>query len=145
MLSALNEEKVDFLVVGAYALAAHGFVRATGDIDIWIGRSAENAQKVMHALAKFGAPLSDVSEQDFESEDLVFQMGVEPGRIDLLTKITGVGFDEAWARKLSVTLGDIELFVISKSDLLANKLAAGRDKDLGDIAWLKHSITEADR
>jgi hypothetical protein len=145
MLSALNEEKVDFLVVGAYALAAHGFVRATADIDIWIGRSAENARKVMRALAKFGAPLSGISEKDFESEDLVFQMGVEPGRIDLLTKITGVRFDEAWGRKLSVTLGDIELFVLSKSDLLANKLATGRDKDLGDVVWLKHNIAESDR
>jgi Nucleotidyl transferase of unknown function (DUF2204) len=144
ILSSLNAEQAEFLVVGAYALAAHGFPRATGDIDIWIRRSPENAQKVLRALARFGAPVADLSEADLCSPDLVFQMGVEPGRIDLLTKISGVEFDAAWMRKVKVSLANIELFVLSRSDLLTNKLAAGRDKDLGDIAWLKQHVEGAD-
>jgi hypothetical protein len=140
ILWSLNAEKAEFLVVGAYALAAHGFTRATGDIDIWIRRSPENAQRVLSALRSFGAPVGELSEADLTSSDLVFQMGVEPGRIDLLTRITGVEFDDAWIRKVVIAIDDIEIFVLSKSDLLTNKLATGREKDLGDVAWLKKNI-----
>ena len=79
-------------------------------------------------------------DADLTSPDLVLQMGVEPGRIDLLTRITGVEFDEAWVRKVAIAIDDIEIFVLSKSDLLTNKLATGREKDLGDVAWLKKNI-----
>lgn len=137
MLSCLKGEGVEFIVVGAYALAAHGLPRATGDIDLWVGNSSDNAVKIMGALAKFGAPVSDLTEEDFTSPDAVVQIGVEPCRIDLLTGIDGVEFDEAWDNKVSVTIDDLEIYVLSKSDLLRNKLAAGRDKDQGDIAWLK--------
>ena len=137
ILLSLSAEKAEFLVVGAYALAAHGLVRATGDINIWIRRSDDNAGRVLRALASFGAPLADLTEADLKAPDLVFQMGVEPGRIDLLTRISGVDFEDAWSRRIKISLDDIDVFVISKTDLLTNKLAAGRDKDLGDIAWLK--------
>jgi hypothetical protein len=136
MLSCLKGEGVEFMVVGAYALAAHGHPRATGDIDIWVRNTSGNAQKIMRALAKFGAPLSNLSEKDFTSPDLIVQLGVEPCRIDLLTGIDGVEFDEAWGNKVSITLDDLEIYVLSKADLLKNKLAAGRDEDQGDIAWL---------
>src|SRR5436305_4101138 len=96
ILSCLKDEKVDFIIVGAYALAAHGFPRATGDIDIWVRNSSDNARKIMYALNKFGAPTSNISEEDFTSPDIVVQIGVEPCRIDLLTCISGVDFDEAW-------------------------------------------------
>jgi len=137
MLSCLRDEKVDFIVVGAYALAVHGFPRATGDIDIWVRSDAENARKVMRALSKFGAPLSDVSENDFAVPEMVLQLGVEPSRIDLLTSIDGVEFAEAWDEKISITINELEIHVLSKGHLIRNKLAAGRDKDQGDIVWLE--------
>jgi hypothetical protein len=137
MLSCLKDEEVDFIVVGAYALAAHGFPRATGDIDIWVRNSFENAQKIMRALKKFGAPVSDLSEKDFTAHDVIVQLGVEPCRIDLLTGIDGVGFDEAWQNKVSITIDNLEIDILSKEDLLRNKLATGRDKDQGDIVWLE--------
>ncbi|MDQ3848955.1 MAG: hypothetical protein M3261_08385, partial [Thermoproteota archaeon] len=85
MLLCLKDEEVDFIVVGAYALAAHGFPRATGDIDIWVRNSSENAQKILSALMKFGAPISHLSKEDFTAPDVIVQLGVEPCRIDLLT------------------------------------------------------------
>jgi Nucleotidyltransferase of unknown function (DUF6036) len=137
MLSCLKDEEVDFIIVGAYALAAHGFPRATGDIDIWVRNSFENAPKIMRALVKFGAPTSHLSEEDFTAPDVIVQLGVEPSRIDLLTGIDGVGFEEAWQNKISVTIDDLEIDILSKEDLLRNKLATGRDKDQGDIVWLE--------
>ena len=137
MLSCLKGEEVEFIVVGAYALAAHGHPRATGDIDIWVRNTSDNAQKIMRALGKFGAPLSQLSEEDFTSSDLIVQLGIEPCRIDLLTGIDGVEFDEAWEKKVSVMIDDLEVYILSKADLLKNKLATRRDKDRGDIVWLE--------
>src|SRR5947209_9232646 len=99
ILSCLKDEKVDFIIVGAYALAAHGFPRATGDIDIWVRNNSENARRVLRALAKFGAPTSELSEEDFKAPDVVVQLGVEPCRIDILTGVDGVEFVEAWKNK----------------------------------------------
>ena len=137
MLSCLRDEGVEFIVVGAYALAAHGLPRATGDIDIWVSNSRENARGVMSALAKFGAPVSELSEDDFTAADRIVQFGVEPCRIDLLTGIDGVEFKEAWENKVGVTVDGLEIYVLSRDDLLKNKRAAGREKDRGDIAWLE--------
>ena len=142
MLSYLKDEEVDFIIVGAYALAAHGFPRATGDIDIWVRNSFENAQKIMRALMRFGAPISHLSEEDFTAPDMIVQLGVEPCRIDLLTGIDGVGFDEAWRNKVSITIDDLEIDILSKEDLLRNKLATGRDKDQGDIVWLEKNQSD---
>ena len=136
MLLCLKDEEVDFLIVGAYALAAHGFPRATGDLDIWVRSSSENAHKVMRALARFGAPTSDLSTSDFTAPEMIVQLGVEPCRIDLLTSIDGVSFDKAWQDRVKITINDLELSILSKEDLLKNKLAAGRDKDQVDINWL---------
>ncbi len=137
MLLCLNDEEVDFLVVGAYALAAHGFPRATGDLDIWVRNNIENAQRVIRALVRFGAPMSTWSAAVFTASDLIVQIGVEPCRIDLLTGIDGVSFDEAWQSRVKITISDLEIEVLSKQLILKNKLAAGRDKDQGDINWLK--------
>lgn len=137
MLSCLNGEQVECIIVGAYALAAHGYVRATGDIDIWVRNSADNAANIIRALRTFGAPTANLSEDDFLLPDLILQIGVAPCRIDIITGIDGVTFDEAWQTKLPVTVDGVDLYVLSKSDLLKNKTAAGRDKDQGDIAWLK--------
>jgi predicted nucleotidyltransferase len=137
ILSCLKDERVEFIIVGAYALAAHGFPRSTGDIDIWVRNNSENAQKIMRALVAFGAPVSHLSEEDFTAPDVIVQLGVEPCRIDLLTGIDGIRFDEAWQNKVSITIDDLKIYILSKEDLLRNKLATGRDKDQGDIVWLE--------
>ena len=142
ILSCLKDKGVEFIIVGAYALAAHGLPRATGDIDIWVRNSSDNAQKIMDALTKFGAPLTNISKADFTSPDIVVQIGVEPCRIDLLTSISGVEFDAAWQNKVTIALEDVEIYVLSKADLLRNKSAAGRDKDQGDILWLEKNRSD---
>jgi hypothetical protein len=91
----------------------------------------------MRALMKFGAPVSHLSEEDFTAPDVIVQLGVEPCRIDLMTGIDGIGFDEAWQNKVEITVDDLEIYILSKEDLLRNKLATGRDKDQGDVVWLK--------
>ncbi len=142
MLSCLNDEEVEFIIVGAYALAAHGLPRATGDIDVWVRNSSTNAQRILRALVKFGAPVSNLSEDDFVAHDMVLQLGIEPSRIDLLTGIDGVEFDEAWKNKVSVRIDGMGIYILSKADLLKNKLSANRDKDRSDIAWLEKNQSE---
>ena len=139
ILCALYDETVEFLVVGAYALAAHGLPRATGDLDIWIRPTAENAQRVWRALERFRAPLSKLRWEDFCEPDLVFQIGVAPSRIDLLTSITGVGFDEAWPARIFFDVEGRAIGVLSRNDLLRNKRSTARPKDLADAAWLEES------
>jgi hypothetical protein len=137
MLSALNDEHVEFLLVGAYALAVHGLPRATGDMDIWIRCSDENAQRVWRALQSFGAPLTEVTLDDLKTPNTVFQIGVAPRRIDILMSIDGVEFDEAWPQRMIVEVEGQTLTVLSRAHLLQNKKASGRPKDLADIAWLE--------
>lgn len=114
ILSAFGDEKVEYLLVGAYALAVHGRPRATGDIDLWIRRSEENARKVLRALTTFGAPVSGLSEADLTTPDMVFQIGVAPRRIDILTSISGVEFDEAWEAREEVAIEGLRIPVISR-------------------------------
>ena len=137
MLSALSEAGADFLVVGAHALAVHGRPRATGDLDIWVRATPENAARVWVALASFGAPLSDLTVADLSSPGIVFQMGLPPSRIDILTGITGVTFEDAWPRRLVATVAGLQLPFLGRDDLLANKRATGRPKDLADVAALE--------
>lgn len=136
MLSALFAAGAEFLVVGAHALAAHGVPRATGDLDLWVRASAENAERVWRALEQFGAPLHDLTIDDLARPDVVFQIGVVPQRIDLLTSITGVSFDDAWANRVHVEIGELEVPVLGRSELLRNKRAVGRTRDLADIEEL---------
>ena len=139
MLSALSEENVEFLLVGAFALAAHGLPRATGDIDIWIRPSDANAARVWRALGRFGAPTFDLTLADLAAPDVVFQIGVAPRRIDILTSIDGVTFDQAWPQRLTVEMEGLAIPVIGRAHLIENKRAAGRPKDLADLTWLEHS------
>jgi hypothetical protein len=136
MLSALSAAGVEFLLVGAHALAAHGVPRATGDLDIWVRASPENGERVMAALRTFGAPLFDLTLEDLCREDTVFQIGHPPARIDILTGISGVRFEQAWTRRLAVPLGDLEVAVLGRDDFVANKRASGRAKDMTDLALL---------
>jgi len=139
MLCALFDENVEFLVVGAYALAVHGLPRATGDLDVWVRPTTENAERLWKALRRFRAPLSKLTVQDFCNPDLVFQFGVPPHRIDLLTSITGVTFDEAWPMRTFFNVEGRLIGVLGRDELLRNKRTLGRPKDLGDVAWLEQS------
>ena len=142
MLSALSAEGVEFLVVGAYAVAAHGAPRATGDLDVWVRPTPENARRVLRALGAFGAPLGGLSAADLVLPDLVYQVGVPPRRIDLLTGIDGVSFEAAFPRRIEVVEGALRVPVLGRADLLVNKRAAGRAKDLADIDRLEHPERE---
>jgi hypothetical protein len=137
MLSAFAEHEVDYLVVGAYALAYHGLPRATGDIDLWVRCSPENAKRVWGALTAFGAPLGGLSLDDLCTMGTVVQIGVAPRRIDVLTSIDGVAYDDA-ARETEVAeIEGLRVPIIGKRHLIENKRAAGRPKDVADLAWLE--------
>ena len=133
----LKRRKPTELLVGAHALAAHGHVRATQDPDVWVRPSPENAQRVIEALGAFGSPLHDLTEKDLSTPGVVFQIGVEPIRIDVLTAIDGVQFDEAWASRMVSKIGDQQVAVLSRQHLIQNKLTAGRTQDLADVETLK--------
>ena len=137
LLSAFNAHRVEHLIVGAHALAAHGYVRATKDLDVWVRPDPENARRTMHALAAFGAPLDNLTEQDLSSPGLIFQIGLPPVRIDVLTAIDGVEFAEAWEARVHAHLGTVPVGVLSVRHLIANKTVAGRLQDLADIEALR--------
>lgn len=136
MLQCLLEENVRFLLVGAYAVAVYGHPRATKDMDLFVRAAPDNAANLMKALRRFGAPLADVSEADFSSEGVVFQIGNNPRRIDILTRISGVDFEHAYANKKDVCIEGMEIPVISLEDLIANKRATGRLQDRADLEKL---------
>jgi hypothetical protein len=129
--------EVRFLVVGAYALALHGRPRATGDLDIWVDPTPANAPRVMRALAAFGAPLAEISADDFARPGIAYQIGVPPGRIDILTDLTGLTFAEAWVDRLRRPFGDVDVDFIGRASFIRNKRATGRPKDLGDIEGME--------
>ncbi len=137
LLAEFNAHEVEYLVVGAHALAAHGHVRATKDLDVWVRPSAANAPRVLKALAAFGAPLHDLTESDLTGPGLIFQIGVEPVRIDVITAIDGVQFDEAWPARFHATLADLPVPVLSRHHLVVNKKATGRLQDLADVERLE--------
>jgi predicted nucleotidyltransferase len=136
ILQCLSDEGVKFLVVGAYALAVHGFPRATKDIDFFVWANTENATRLFRALNRFGAPVSDLSADDFAKEGTVLQIGAGPRRIDILTRIDGVGFESAYSRRQTVSLEGVDIPVISREDLIANKRASARTQDLADVERL---------
>ncbi len=137
LLSTFNAHRVDYLVVGAHALAAHGHVRATGDLDVWVRPDPANARRVLAALQAFGAPLKDLGETDLTRPGTVFQIGVAPLRIDVLTSIDGVAFDDAWADRLTARFVDLPVPVLSANHLIQNKRTVARPQDIADVAWLE--------
>jgi hypothetical protein len=139
ILSAFSDAGVEYLLVGAYAMASHGYVRATGDIDLWVRPGPDNAQRVFEALRRFGAPLRGVSESDFAQPNIVLQLGVPPRRIDVLTAIDGVAFEEAWSDRVELTVGGLRIPVLSREHLIQNKEATGRAKDQADAEALRRS------
>jgi hypothetical protein len=137
LLRAFVAHDVRFLIVGAYALALHGRPRATGDMDVWVDPTSENAPRIMRALAAFGAPMETIAEADFASPGVVYQIGVPPGRIDILTALTGLVFDDAWRGRLRESFGGVDVDFIGRDAFIANKRATGRAKDLGDIEGME--------
>ena len=137
LLAEFNVRQVEFLLVGAHALAADGHVRATQDLDVWVNPAPENAKRVLEALRAFGAPLHDLTERDLATPGLIFQIGVEPIRIDVLTAIDGVQFDQAWAKRMVSQYGDQPVGVLSREHLIKNKLTVARTQDLADVEALK--------
>lgn len=137
LLRAFCDAEVRFLVVGAYAVAAHAEPRATGDLDLWVDPAPENARRVHAALRAFGAPLDALSEADLSTPDVVFQIGLPPRRIDILTSITGVEFDASWPGRVAVSYGGVECFVIGREALIENKRRLGRARDLADLELLE--------
>ena len=137
MLQVLLDNGVKFLLVGAYAMGAHGYPRATGDIDIWVEASPDNSERVYCALAQFGAPLHEVDEATFVKTGVVFQIGVAPRRIDIMSSVSGVQFDEAYRRRQIVEIEGLSIPILSYDDLIRNKRATGRDKDRLDADKLE--------
>lgn len=137
MLRALSDAGAEFLIVGAHAVAAHGHYRATKDIDIWIRPERENVVRVWRALVEFGAPLHQITPDDFLVPGTIFQIGVDPVRIDILTSIEPLTFEEAWANRATIDVGGHTWPFLGREDLIRAKRAAGRPHDLKDIEALE--------
>ena len=135
LLRTFADFEVKYLLIGAHALAVHARPRMTGDLDVWVDPDPANADRVYRALATFGAPLTGMTPADFLDVDTVYQIGVEPGRIDILTGISGVpDFNAAYARSLRAETDGLIIHVIGRDDFVTNKRASGREKDLLDVA-----------
>ena len=137
IIRALSDANARFIIVGAYAVNLYVDPRATGDLDIWVEPSPENAGNVLRALVDFGAPLAAVSESDFAKPGITFQIGVVPLRIDILTEISGVTFEEAWSDRAMHSFGPFTVPFLGKKTLIKNKRATARPKDLADLDVLE--------
>ena len=137
MLQCLADEHVKFLIVGAYALAAHGYPRATMDIDVWVMPSPENGEAVLRALRRFGAPLNNLTITDLQKDDTIFQIGIAPRRIDIITGASGLRFEDAFTRSIEINIEGMPVRIPSVDDLIRNKRASGRTKDLADVEALE--------
>ena len=137
MLHVLLDNNVKFLLVGAYAMGAYGYPRATGDIDIWVEPTTENSARVYRSMEAFGAPLHEINETTFATPDMVFQIGVAPRRIDIITKISGIEFNDAYQQRQIVEMQGLSIPILSLGDLIRNKRSTGRDKDRLDADRLE--------
>jgi hypothetical protein len=135
----LNSNKVEYLIVGAFAVAFHGYPRYTADLDIFVRRSAENSERLLKALLQFGFG-NAVAAGDFQSPDAIIQLGVSPNRIDLLTRISGVEFDEAWSAREAGDLGGVPTHFLGRTELIRNKQSTGRSKDQVDAEQLRNRV-----
>ena len=137
LLRAFNDHSVEYLIVGGYAYGVYAEPRATKDLDLFIRTNIENSEAVFRALAQFGVALDGLTPADFRDQS-TFQVGLPPARIDILQAIDGVSFEEAWPNRVSGFLdGEVEAFVISKDDLIRNKVASARERDLLDVKALR--------
>ena len=132
-----SEEKVEYLVVGAHAVIYYAEPRYTKDLDIWVRPSSDNALRVWRGLERFGAPLREVTVQDFTDPEMVYQMGVAPNRIDILMGIEGVDFDSAWKNRVESTYDGIPIYILGKYELICAKKASRRPQDVLDLEKLE--------
>jgi len=137
LLAELNAAAAEYLIVGAHAVAVHGHPRASKDLDIWVRSTPENAERVYRALATFGAPLHELKIADLANAGTIFQIGVEPVRVDIITSVDGVEFDEAWPARIHAEYANEPVAVISREHLIRNKKTAGRPQDLADVDALE--------
>ena len=137
MLKCLNKAGVDYILVGGWAVNMYGYIRATVDLDIWILADADNAKKVYSAVAEFGASVSEMKPEEFAEYGMIFQIGVAPCRVDIISKISGVSYADAVTRAVPKTIDGIPVRIISLEDLIANQKASGRAKDLADVEVLE--------
>ena len=135
-LRSLNEKKVEYLLIGGYAVGYYGYVRATADMDVWIACNADNAARIVKALQEFGFTLPESTREVFLRPDSVARMGLPPFRIEVLTTISGVTFDEGYSERVVDTIDGVEVPIISLRHLKINKRASGRLKDLSDLEHL---------
>ena len=144
LISAFNEEGVEYLLVGGYAFGVHAQPRATKDLDLFIRANARNSDAVFRALCKYGAPLGRLTARDFRDAKTGLQIGVPPNRIDILQQVSGVTFDEAWKDRIPAMIeGDTPTYVISRENLIKNKLAAGREQDILDVKQIRQAAIYA--
>ncbi len=136
LLKLFNAHKVEFVVIGGYALAFHGAPRYTGDLDIFVKPNPENAQRIMKALGAFGFGSLELTAEDFQSPDRVIQLGVPPVRIDIVTSVTNITWETAAANRIEGKYGDVVVFYMGRAEFVANKRAVGRKKDLADLEAL---------
>jgi hypothetical protein len=136
LLASFNAQRVEYVVVGGYALAFHGAPRFTGDLDILVATSPDNARRIMLALDEFGFTSAGLSNQDFEEADRVVQLGVPPVRVNIMTSITGVSWEEVSEGKSTGVYGDLEVSFIGRLQFVRNKKATGRKRDLADLEAL---------
>ncbi|HEY8296792.1 MAG TPA: hypothetical protein VIG32_02045 [Candidatus Baltobacteraceae bacterium] len=139
LLREFSAAEVRYLIVGAWAVGYYARPRATADLDVWVEPSIENARLVLRALAAFGAPLENLTETDLLSDDLIYQIGIAPVRIDVITGIDGVVFKDAWTAREEARIEDIAVHFIGRDDLIVNKRQTGRAKDLADLELLGES------
>ena len=144
-LELLNSNEVEYLVVGAFAVAFHGFPRYTGDLDLLVRPTGENADRVLRTLSQFGFGKAGIKATDLQSPGIVIQLGVQPNRIDLLTAISGVSFDEAWETRTHAGLEGVPTQFIGRATLIRNKESTGRAKDLGDAEELRKRAPDPNR
>lgn len=137
LLQLFNDKDIEYLVVGGYAMAAHGYPRYTGDIDLWVLSTQDNAEKILDALREFGFGEVGLKEDDFKKPQQIIQLGFPPARIDLLTDIDGVTFTDCWPKRLVLDLDGVLVPVIGKSDLIRNKEASNRLQDRADLEKLQ--------
>ena len=142
LLRALSEGGVRFLIVGGYAVMEYTEPRFTKDLDLWVARDAENARATYHSLAAFGAPVAGVTPDDFTEPDVVYQIGVTPVRIDVMTSVAGLEFEEAWQRRVERDIAGVRIAILGIDDLIANKQAVGRPHDRIDARRLR-SVAES--
>ena len=140
-IECLIEKRVEFLIVGAYAVAIHGVPRFTGDLDVLVAPTPQNAQRLIHAIRAFGFPVDQLHPEEVMEERRIIEMGVEPVQIHIMSAISGVTWDSAWADRVVTRIGSLDVAFLGKATLLQNKRAAGRPKDLADIDALSGPVT----